>query len=147
MDAQLQAADPVALGFDPDRLTRVDDTLGRYVDDGRLAGWSLLVSRHGEIAHVAYRGLRDVEAQAPVEPDTIWRNRHEFMKGRDEVVAFLTKKWAHEDGYRLRKELFAFTDNKIAVQVRSLSPFPPLPILCLLLTRDLLCPAVLVRVV
>ncbi|KAH9923504.1 uncharacterized protein B0H18DRAFT_1014838 [Fomitopsis serialis] len=49
-------------------------------------------------------------------PDTIWRNRDQFMKGRDEVVQFLTKKWEKENGYRLRKELFAFKDNKIAVQ-------------------------------
>ena len=38
------------------------------------------------------------------------------MTGREEVVQFLTKKWAKEKNYRLRKELFAFTDNKIAVQ-------------------------------
>ena len=43
------------------------------------------------------------------------------MKGRDEVIQFLAKKWERENGYRLRKELFAFTDNKIAVQV-SLHP-------------------------
>ncbi|KAI0360719.1 DUF1348-domain-containing protein [Trametes cingulata] len=49
-------------------------------------------------------------------PDTIWRNRDTFLKGREQVVEFLTRKWAKENGYRLRKELFAFTDNKIAVQ-------------------------------
>ncbi|EMD33610.1 hypothetical protein CERSUDRAFT_117716 [Gelatoporia subvermispora B] len=49
-------------------------------------------------------------------PDTIWRNRDQFMRGREKVVEFLTKKWERELGYRLRKELFAFTDNKIAVQ-------------------------------
>ncbi|KAI0325136.1 DUF1348-domain-containing protein [Cubamyces sp. BRFM 1775] len=49
-------------------------------------------------------------------PDTIWRNRDTFLKGRAEVVDFLTKKWAKENGYRLRKDLFAFIDNKIAVQ-------------------------------
>jgi len=48
--------------------------------------------------------------------NTIWRNRDQFMKGHDEVIQFLTKKWEKENGYRLRKELFAFTDNKIAVQ-------------------------------
>lgn len=45
--------------------------------------------------------------------DSIWRNRDTFLKGQDEIVDFLTKKWAKEDGYRLRKELFAFTDNKV----------------------------------
>lgn len=40
------------------------------------------------------------------------------MHGREEVVQFLTKKWEKENGYRLRKELFSWTENKIAVQVR-----------------------------
>ena len=55
------------------------------------------------------------------QPDTVWRNRDQFLKGREEVVQFLAKKWEKENGYRLRKELFAFTDNKIAVQVRGIS--------------------------
>lgn len=49
-------------------------------------------------------------------PDTIWRNRDHFLKGREEVVQFLEKKWQKEHGYVLRKELFTFKDNKIAVQ-------------------------------
>ncbi|KDQ19526.1 hypothetical protein BOTBODRAFT_28099 [Botryobasidium botryosum FD-172 SS1] len=48
--------------------------------------------------------------------DTIWRNRDRFLQGHDAVRQFLTDKWARETGYKLRKELFAFTDNKIAVQ-------------------------------
>ncbi|RPD65440.1 DUF1348-domain-containing protein [Lentinus tigrinus ALCF2SS1-7] len=48
--------------------------------------------------------------------DTVWRNRDCFMKGREEVIEFLRKKWEKENGYRLRKELFAFMENKIAVQ-------------------------------
>jgi nuclear transport factor 2 (NTF2) superfamily protein len=47
-------------------------------------------------------------------PDSIWRNRSDFLKGTDEIVAWLTKKWEREMGYRLRKELFAFTDNKVS---------------------------------
>ncbi|KAJ7270246.1 hypothetical protein C8J57DRAFT_1321502 [Mycena rebaudengoi] len=49
-------------------------------------------------------------------PDTIWRNRTTFATGRKEVEEFLTDKWAKEHHYILRKELFAFTDNMIAVQ-------------------------------
>ncbi|RKU43253.1 hypothetical protein DL546_004472 [Coniochaeta pulveracea] len=49
-------------------------------------------------------------------PDSIWRNRDTFLTGRDEIAAFLREKWSKENGYRLRKELFAFTENKIAVQ-------------------------------
>lgn len=49
-------------------------------------------------------------------PDTIWRNRSTFLRGRAQVEEFLKKKWEKEHFYVLRKELFAFTDNKIAVQ-------------------------------
>ncbi len=48
--------------------------------------------------------------------DSAWRNRAEFLKGRAEIVAFLTRKWARELDYRLIKELWAFTDNRIAVR-------------------------------
>ncbi len=48
--------------------------------------------------------------------DTEWRNRSQFINGREEVVAFLTEKWQKEKNYKLRKELWAFTDNKIAVR-------------------------------
>ena len=49
-------------------------------------------------------------------PDTQWRNRAEFPRGRAEVVQFLTRKWARELDYRLIKELWAFGDNRIAVR-------------------------------
>ncbi|MCJ1260418.1 hypothetical protein MMC22_000279 [Lobaria immixta] len=48
--------------------------------------------------------------------DCIWRNRDQFFSGHPAIVAFLTAKWARERNYRLRKELFAFRENKIAVQ-------------------------------
>mgnify|MGYP000252293853 CR=1 FL=1 len=49
-------------------------------------------------------------------PDSQWRNRAEFPKGRPEIVAFLTRKWARELDYRLIKEVWAFTGNRIAVR-------------------------------
>ncbi len=48
--------------------------------------------------------------------DTLWRNRAEFPRGRAEVHAFLVRKWARELDYRLIKELWAFTDHRIAVR-------------------------------
>lgn len=48
-------------------------------------------------------------------PDSEWRNRAEFFRGRAEIVAFLTRKWAKELDYRLIKGLWAFTDSRIAV--------------------------------
>jgi nuclear transport factor 2 (NTF2) superfamily protein len=49
-------------------------------------------------------------------PDSAWRNRSEFFRGRPAIVAFLTRKWAMELDYRLIKELWAFTENRIAVR-------------------------------
>jgi len=49
-------------------------------------------------------------------PDSIWRNRSVFPRGRTEIEGFLTRKWAHENEYRLIKELWAFGDNRIAVR-------------------------------
>jgi nuclear transport factor 2 (NTF2) superfamily protein len=48
--------------------------------------------------------------------DSQWRNRAEFPRGRAQIVEFLTRKWATEHDYRLIKELWAFTDNRIAVR-------------------------------
>ena len=49
-------------------------------------------------------------------PDSQWRNRAEFPKGREQIVEFLTRKWAKELDYRLIKELWAFESNRIAVR-------------------------------
>jgi len=48
--------------------------------------------------------------------DTEWRNRDQFVNGRQEVIAFLTKKWEKELDYKLKKELWAYTDNRISVR-------------------------------
>ncbi len=48
--------------------------------------------------------------------DSEWRNRHEFVNGRDEIRGFLKRKWEKELDYRLRKELWCFMDNRIAVR-------------------------------
>ena len=48
--------------------------------------------------------------------DSRWRNRAEFLNGRAEIVAFLRRKWAHELEYRLIKEVWAFTEARIAVR-------------------------------
>lgn len=48
--------------------------------------------------------------------DSIWRNRSEFLNGREEIVQFLHRKWDREMDYRFIKELWAFKDNRIAVR-------------------------------
>ncbi len=49
-------------------------------------------------------------------PDSLWRNRHEFVRGRCEIEAFLNRKWQREHEYRLIKELWAHDGNRIAVR-------------------------------
>ena len=60
---------------------------------------------------------RDPErVAAAYTADSVWRNRSEFLTGRDEIVAFLTRKWEREQEYVLRKDLWAFTDDRIGVR-------------------------------
>ena len=49
-------------------------------------------------------------------PDSVWRNRDQFVAGREEIVAFLRQKWSRELDYALRKELWGFRRNRIAVR-------------------------------
>lgn len=74
MASPLTVSDPSALGFDPARLTRIDEFIkARYLDTGRFPGFSLLISRRGEIAHLSTQGQRNVETGAPMELDSIVR--------------------------------------------------------------------------
>jgi hypothetical protein len=49
-------------------------------------------------------------------PDSVWRNRDEFITGREEIIAFLTRKWERELDYVLRKSLWGFRHNRMAVR-------------------------------
>ena len=61
--------------------------------------------------------LRDPEKVAlAYTPDSRWRNRAEFINGREEIIAFLKRKWSRELEYRLIKELWAFDERRIAVR-------------------------------
>jgi len=67
-------------------------------------------------AEDAWNG-RDPSAVAQAyTADSRWRNRDQFIHGRDEIITFLTGKWQKELDYRLIKELWAFSDNRIAVR-------------------------------
>ncbi|MFE3443973.1 nuclear transport factor 2 family protein [Nocardia sp. NPDC059180] len=60
---------------------------------------------------------RDPErVAAAYTPDSVWRNREKYFAGRAAIVEFLTRKWAKENGYALRKDLWAFDGNRIAVR-------------------------------
>jgi nuclear transport factor 2 (NTF2) superfamily protein len=68
------------------------------------------------IAEDAWNTRDPAKVALAYTPDSIWRNRAEFIRGREEIVGFLTRKWARELDYRLIKELWAFTTNRIAVR-------------------------------
>jgi nuclear transport factor 2 (NTF2) superfamily protein len=67
-------------------------------------------------AEDGWNGCNPAKVALAYTPDSIWRNRAEFITGRVEIEAFLTRKWARELEYRLIKELWAFTENRIAVR-------------------------------
>ena len=67
-------------------------------------------------AEDAWNGRAPERVSLAYTPDSRWRNRSEFIRGRPEIVAFLTRKWARELDYRLIKEIWAFNGNRIAVR-------------------------------
>lgn len=76
-----------------------------------------------ESARVKVRAAEDawntrdpVRVSLAYAPDSSWRNRDEFLSGRRAIAEFLTRKWSKEHDYRLIKELWAFTDDRIAVR-------------------------------
>ncbi|HET9899309.1 MAG TPA: serine hydrolase domain-containing protein [Streptosporangiaceae bacterium] len=73
MGALSPEVDPAEAGLDASRLDRIERHFRHYVDDGRLPGWLVTVSRHGKLAYVANYGHRDLEAGLPVTADTVWR--------------------------------------------------------------------------
>jgi nuclear transport factor 2 (NTF2) superfamily protein len=72
--------------------------------------------RKVQLAEDAWNTKDPVKVSLAYTPDTEWRNRNEFLNGRQRVVEFLTRKWKKELDYKLKKELWAFTGNRIAVR-------------------------------
>ena len=68
------------------------------------------------MAEDAWNSRDPIRVSLAYTVDSCWRNRAEFITGRDEIVQFLTRKWAKELDYRLIKELWAYHDNRIAVR-------------------------------
>jgi len=68
------------------------------------------------LAEDAWNGRDPAKVALAYTPDSQWRNRAEFINGRAEIEAFLTRKWAQELDYRLVKELWTFAGNRIAVR-------------------------------
>jgi uncharacterized protein len=68
------------------------------------------------LAEDAWNGCDPQRVALAYTPNSAWRNRAEFLVGRDQIVGFLTRKWARELDYRLIKELWAFEASRIAVR-------------------------------
>ncbi len=69
-----------------------------------------------QAAEDAWNSRNPTKVAQAYTPESEWRNRDEFFVGRDAIEAFLAEKWSRELHYRLMKELWAFTDNRISVR-------------------------------
>ena len=69
-----------------------------------------------QLAEDAWNSQDPVKVSKAYTTHTEWRNRSEFVNGREEVVSFLTRKWEAEKNYKLKKELWAYSENRIAVR-------------------------------
>ena len=107
--------DPAQVGMDAERLSRIDRHLARYVDSGRLPGWQVLVTRRGQTVHSSVYGSRDMEADLPVEPTTLWR-----IYSMTKPVTAVTAMSLYEEGAfllndELSKYLPEFADMRVLV--------------------------------
>jgi hypothetical protein len=73
-------------------------------------------ARKVRLAEDAWNSREPERVALAYTPDSHWRNRAEFIEGRDRITAFLTRKWQRELDYRLIKELWAYEGNRIAVR-------------------------------
>lgn len=69
-----------------------------------------------QMAEDAWNSKNPEKVAKAYTTDTEWRNRNEFLNGREEITAFLKRKWQNEINYKLKKELWAFSGNRIAVR-------------------------------
>jgi len=110
--------DAAEVGLDPARLERLDRHFARYVDDGRLPGWLITVSRYGRLAHVSRCGSRDIEAGLEVESDTLWRI-YSMTKPVTSVAAMML----YEEGaFELTDPVSAFIPSFAQVRVHTGGP-------------------------
>ncbi len=72
--------------------------------------------RKARMAEDAWNSRDPQKVSEAYTPDSAWRNRTEFLVGREAIIAFLTRKWQHEQDYRLIKELWGFRENRMAVR-------------------------------
>jgi CubicO group peptidase (beta-lactamase class C family) len=115
-------AEPAEVGLDAARLRRIDEHFAGYVDDGRLPGWLVLVSRRGRIAHLSTYGQRDIEAGLPMQPDTLFRI-YSMTKPVTSVAAMmLYEQGAFELTDPISRFLPEFADMRVFVKGTAAKP-------------------------
>ena len=110
----LTEATPEAVGMSSERLTRLHDAMQGFVDDGRLAGITTMIARHGRIADFQTYGYRDVEADDPMAEDAIFR-----IYSMSKPITGVALMMLYEEGkFRLsdpvRRYIPEFADLKVA---------------------------------
>src|SRR5438094_1466750 len=114
--------DPAEAGFGADRLERIDRHFARYVDDGRLPGWLLAVTRAGRVVHVSTYGRRDMESGLPVELDTVF-GIYSMTKPITSVAAMmLYEEGAFELKDPVSRYIPSFADTRVYRQGSQLAP-------------------------
>ena len=122
LKAALTLVDPASVGFDAARLSRIDDHLRAYVDDGRLPGLQVMVSRAGKVVHHTSFGKRDKEAGLPVEADTIFRI-YSMTKPITSVAAMmLFEQGAFELTTPVSRFIPSFADARVYLRGNSTKP-------------------------
>jgi CubicO group peptidase (beta-lactamase class C family) len=105
--------EPEEVGIDGARLRRVDAHFRRYVDDGRLPGWTVAVARRGRVAHLSHYGLADAEAQRPVADDTLWRIFSMTKPVTSVAALMLVEQGALELNAPVSRYIPAFADARV----------------------------------
>ena len=122
MSELLVEVSPGEVGFDPERLARVDTHFARFVDDGRLPGWQLAITRGGRVCHLSRYGARDKESGAPIEADTLFRI-YSMSKPITSVAAMMLYE---EAAFDLKDPVAAFipafADTRVFTGGTSLNP-------------------------
>ncbi len=114
--------DPDEVGMDARRLARIDRHFERYVAAGRLAGWQAVVTRRGRVVHLGMHGRRDIEADRPVELDTLWRV-YSMTKPITSVAAMmLVEEGLVELSDPIGRYLPAFAEPRVYVAGSALKP-------------------------
>jgi CubicO group peptidase (beta-lactamase class C family) len=106
-------AEPSELGFDAKRLARIDAHFARYVDDGLLPGWHIVVTRRGQVAHSSIYGQRDLETGLPVSEDTLWR----IYSMTKPIVSVATMALWEEGRFELNDEVARYIPSFAGVRV------------------------------